>query len=511
MRKLKQLLSLAFLLFAQKASSQDKYWIFFGDKSTSVPDKINLIKADDPTMSPTVSWMDLPVKADYLYELKHNQIKVICVSKWLNAVSAILYKEQMESIEKLKYVKAVVKTQVFSKVASLGKINDNSPWDWAFSEINATAFVKQNLSGKNIKIGIIDGGFKGAHQNKYLQQIINAGKIVAMRDFVDPSITELLNPRRPGIGNHGMYVLQMLSGYDAIENKQYGLATNANLYLARTDDENIETHQEEDYWISALEWLDSLGVRLVNSSLGYSHYFDNPLDNYKTSDMNGRSSIIARAAQLAVEKKGMIIVSSIGNEGADSTWQVITTPSDASGVISVGAADIDYWFKPSFSSIGPAFLPYVKPNIACPTADGTSFSAPFITGLIACMLERKPDLTNVEVKDILERSGHLYPYGNNYIGFGLPDAQRILVLLDNPQHDFQRSEEITVTGDSIELDLTKYRTSPKEILTFFFKKDKYNVNIQAISDDDKIVLRRKNNVSRITIASRTKVVEVIWQ
>jgi subtilisin family serine protease len=332
-----------------------------------------------------------------------------------------------------------------------------------------------------------------------------------MRDFVDPSVTSLFNPRRPGVDDHGMYVLQMLGGSNKKENIQYGMATGASFYLARTDDATMESRQEEDYWISALEWMDSLGVRLVNSSLGYSHYFDKAEENYKVTDMNGSTSLVAKAAQLAVDKKGMIIVSSIGNEGKDSTWQVLTTPSDAAGVISVGAADIDYWFKPSFSSIGPSFLSYLKPNIACPTADGTSFSAPFITGLIACMLERNPNLTNKQVKDIIEKSGHLYPYGNNFIGYGLPDANRVLKLLENPGVNFNRAEEILATGDSIVLYLDKYREKPGEILTFFFKKDKYTVNLQAISEDNRFVLRRRKNTPRVTIASRSKVLEVIWQ
>lgn len=507
-------MTLLFLLLSATVSGQKKYWIFFSDKDRPVAAECvspETKRARYAMGLEELSWTDWPVKESYTGILLKNKISIVCRSKWLNAVSAELDSRQLGKVMQLPFVTKVTEINTGIRPAGLDRIPDNNPWNWAFTEVNAAAIVNRQLTGKGVKIGIIDGGFRGADKNKNLEELIQTGHILAMRDFVDPAVTSLFNPKRPGVNDHGMYVLQMLGGSNKKENIQYGTATGASYYLARVDDAATESRKEEDYWISALEWLDSLGVRLVNSSVGFSHYFDNATENYKATDMNGSTSLVAKAAQLAVEKKGMIIVSSAGNEGSDSAWQVITTPSDAPGVIAVGAADIDYWFKPSFSSTGPAFLSYVKPNIACPTADGTSFSAPFITGLIACMLEYKPDLTAGQVKDIIEKSGHLYPYGNNFVGFGLPDARRILNLLDDPGFNFNRTVEIPATGDSIVLYLDQYRTKPGEILTFFFKKDKYTVNIQAISEDNRFVLRRRKSIPRITIASRSRVVEVIWQ
>lgn len=503
------------LFFLCSSWAQKKYWIVFADKEQPVKG-VSYVSPDTKQRRNSLgleelSWSDLPVKKKYTDCLAQHHIAVINYSKWINAVSAILTDKQVQLVESWSFVKEISPVTIGLKTASVTTPRDDNPWKWAFTEIDAASIVKQNLTGKGVKIGIIDGGFKGADRNENLETLVKNGNIAAMRDFVDPTVTSLFDPRRPGVDNHGMFVLQMLGGSKPASNLQYGLATNASFYLARTDDANSETKDEEDYWVRALEWLDSMGVRLVNSSLGYSHYFDNPADNYKTTDMNGRTSRIAKAAQIAIEQKGMIIVSSIGNEGKDSTWQVITTPADAPGVIAVGAATTQYWSKPNYSSIGPSFLSYVKPDIACPSADGTSFSAPFITGLIACMLERNPTLTSKQVKQIIERSGHLYPYANNYIGYGLPDAKRILKLLDNPDHNFNRAEEIKATGDSITLDLDKYRSKPGEVLTFFFKKDKYNVNLQAIADEQTLVLHRKKNTPRITIASRSRVVEVVWQ
>lgn len=495
------------------AHAQQKYWVFFTDKPTAVQQPC----ISGQTMHnrrmlglQELQWTDLPVDGRYTGALAQAGIEVVCTSKWLNAVSAMLTDAQLADIRSYPFVKEVRALTATLQEDGIVKDGKPDPWRWAFEQVKAEAIVTRNLTAKGVKIGVIDGGFAGAEDNKYITSLIDKGQIKGMRDFVDCANTSLLRPKGPGTSKHGIYVLQMLAGHNAVENVQYGLATGAQYYLARTDDVNNEFRGEEDYWIRALEWLDSLGVRLVNSSLGYSHYFDNAAENYKPTDMNGRTSTIARAAQEAVEKRGMIIVSSVGNEGTDSAWQVITTPSDARAVISVGAADIDYWFKSSFSGVGPTYNNYLKPNISCPTADGTSFAAPFITGLIACLLEKQPNLTSQRAMDIIERSGHLYPYGNNFMGYGMPNADRMLTLLENPAHDFKRSEEIKVYGDSIVLDLDKYRDKPGDTLTFFFKKDKYIVDQQAISTKSTGKLRRKNNIERVTIASRSKVVEVIW-
>ena len=370
--------------------------------------------------------------------------------------------------------------------------------------------VSENLTAKNVSIGIIDGGFHGAHETEPLQYLMKNRKVIAMKDFVNPTVTSLFDPKHPDLSKHGKFVMVMVAGYDKKDKIQYGLATEAEFYLAKTENNFSEFRGEEDLWLEAIEWMDSLGVRLVNSSLGYSYDYDDPAENYSPEDMNGHTSVISKAAQMAVDEKGMIIVSSIGNEGTHD-WQVITTPSDAKGVIAVGSSLEEYWVKPDFSSIGPEWLPYLKPNITCPSAEGTSFSAPFITGLIACVLERKPGLTTDQVMSIIERSGHLYPYGNNYMGYGLPTADRVLKLADDIDYEFNRTSEIHVDSDSISVDLNAMRSVPEEKITFFFKKNQYVVTQQAISEREVIVLKRKEGVKRTTVASKKQVLEIIWE
>lgn len=501
------------LFFVQVSNAQVKYWVYFDTKHPDVP--FQFYVSGDTYQNRKMlgleerQWSDIPVKMEYIDALSQLGIVPIGRSKWLNAVSAELSDSQLKLVKNLDFVSAVERVRGKLVISGLVKEYNSDPWEWAFNELNGELIVEEGLSGKQVTVGVIDGGFMGAHENKFLKKLIKKQQVLGMRDFVNPEITNLFDPQSPDTNGHGMYVMQMLAG--ATKKVQYGLATDANFYLAKTDNSFSEFRGEQDLWIEAIEWMDSLGVRLVNSSLGYSYDFDDPKENYTPADMNGTTSVIARAANIATRDKGMVIVTSIGNEGQNENWQVITTPSDAQGVIAVGAADIDYWIKPSFSSIGPESLDYLKPNVTCPSADGTSFSAPFVTGLIACMLELKPTLTNTEIMDIMAKSGHLYPYGNNYMGYGLPVAKRVLALVNDPDQQFNRSQEMTSAADSVLVDLNKLRGEPEEVLTFFFKKNERIVSQQAISEREQIWLKRKEGIERITIVSRSKVLELIWE
>jgi hypothetical protein len=204
------------------------------------------------------------------------------------------------------------------------------------TQIGGREFIASGLTGKDVKVGVIDVGFYGLTTNRTLRHLLQEDRIKDVKDFITPSRTEHFNENETHSDYHGAEVLQMLTGYDPDRKMQYGLATGAHFYLARTDHGIREARTEEDNWIAAVERLDSLGVRLINTSLGYALGFTNPKENYKPSEMDGRTSKISRAAQVAVEEKGMLIVVSAGNEGDDARWRVVSTPADAQGVLSVG-------------------------------------------------------------------------------------------------------------------------------------------------------------------------------
>ncbi|MBE0648946.1 MAG: S8 family serine peptidase [Bacteroidales bacterium] len=371
--------------------------------------------------------------------------------------------------------------------------------------IHAEAFFEQGLRGRGVKVGMIDIGFAGINTDTSLAHLRKDNQIVLFKDLV---LNYPVSIYRYG---HGTQVLKYLAGIYPDDTVYRGsFARDASFYLIRPaggagakedcrDDElNIDT---------ALMILDSLGVRLVNMSIGFWNEYTEKDENYSPEQMDGRSTAISRICQKWAEK-GMIIVNSAGNTG-EYSWRVTWAPADAPGVIAVGGDRFtDKVFKASYSGIGNPDVPYVKPDLITYTPWGTSFSAPVITGIVACMLQKDSTLSPGEVLDILHKSGSLYPYPNNFVGYGIPDARKILALLENPDAKASHVKAVTVKDDTFII-----YTSSKNIVVF----DKTNATIvrrQAIHEasDGTFVLKRKRNSPRTTVAiGLDEVWEIFWE
>ena len=153
--------------------------------------------------------------------------------------------------------------------------------------------------------------------------------------------------------------------------------------------------------MEAAERADSLGVDVINTSLGYTT-FDNPNYDYEYSDMDGKTTFISRGAEIAFSR-GMIVVNSAGNEG-NKPWHYISAPADAPSVLSIGAVDETSTIT-GFSSFGPTSDGRIKPEVSAQggnvyvinylgniaTSNGTSFSSPVMTGVITCLWQAFPE------------------------------------------------------------------------------------------------------------------------
>ncbi len=454
------------------AHAQQKYWIYPKDKM-----EVSGLKrhAEELCLSPIV------------------------ISEWLGAYSVVLNNQKVQNLRK--------NTQlVVEKINARVKINANSHsinLAKALSQIHADTLIRLGLSGKGIKIGIIDAGFLRADEDKYLKEIIESERILGYKNYIEQETMEPYSGDGSNNDYHGTNVFGFIAGKS--KNNHIGLASGAEFYLARTDQADKEYHGEEDFWIAALEWMHSQGVRLVNSSLGYSDGFDDPTTDYKKEHVDGKFSAITRAAEIAIKEKGMTIVLSAGNDG-NKDFEIISIPADAEGIISVGASGYKYWNKLSYSSIGPETLRAVKPEVSCYAAAGTSFSAPIITGLVACIKEMKPDITNGEILTILKRSSHLYPHPNNYLGYGVPNAHKILQLMDSSDYEFGNSHLIEA-NDSISISLPKSYN-----IMAFHKKDEYVVQNQEKIRWDKgeVHITRAEGIAYTTVATDSLVWEIKW-
>ena len=438
--------------------------------------------------------------------LSHLGISIINRSEWLNAVTAYLEEADVQLLSTKTYVRKVSPVRMAASNSKGSFASRDINFGALFRQINSAAFKQSGLSGKGVVVGIMDSGFELADEDQILKHIFNNDKVLGVKDFVNKDNADFFHSGNGENDRHGVYVWRMMAGKDASHNEIIGLANDASFYLARTDNGGKESRVEEDNWVSALEWFHKQGVKVVNSSIGYSLDFDQSGENHRPNEIDGKSTMITRAAQAAAEK-GMIIIVAAGNEGENKKWRIVSAPADAQNVISVGATD-EFNLKAVYSGIGPQALSYVKPNVSCySVATGTSFSAPVITGIVAAMLEKDSSLTAPQIAKIIEASSNLYPFPNNYLGYGVPDCERILKLIADPDANLQRS---TTTDASRSLTLD----NPDKVeAVAFHKRNSLEVikQVKIAPSGDKLVVKQMADAPITTVVIGGKVIEVTWK
>jgi subtilisin family serine protease len=256
---------------------------------------------------------------------------------------------------------------------------------------------------------------------------------------------------------HGLSVSSLAVGFD--EGELIGPAYGASVLAATTEFAPSETNQEEDNFVRGLEWLESQGVDVVNSSLGYNT-FDAGQRSYTTADLDGDTAITTRAVDIAASL-GVVVVTSAGNEGNNS-WRLITTPADADSVIAVGSVNSSLVLAAS-SGRGPTADGRIKPDVVAMgsgvwratstsgygSGGGTSFSSPIVAGVACQMLQVNPNLNPIEVRDILRNTASLGDGNeNNDYGWGVIDAAAAIAASEQhptaigdptvPSPDFER-------------------------------------------------------------------------
>jgi len=377
-----------------------------------------------------------PVSAVYLAALRDAGFKIRQRSRFLNAVSVEI--ENPEDLESLKRMPFVKSTQPVSRRQNrmlppldsepqLSKISDQN-YGPSYSQnqlLTIPTIHNYGYDGSGIMVAVFDTGFDTQHP------VFDHLNIIAQYDFVDHE-TDATGPGH----EHGINTLSVLGGY--VSGELIGPAYGASFLLARTEDVASESRAEEDNWVAALEWADSLGVDIVSSSLNYWD-FDNDADDYPASALDGETAIISQAANIAAER-GILVVNSAGNEGASASS--IWPPADSRHVLTVGATDSQGEIA-SFSGRGPTYDNRTKPNIvamgqsvymatgrsAFRQGNGTSFSTPQIAGLAALLLQANPGLVPDSIISIFQQHGSLGDFPNNDYGYGIPDLSGLFTDL----------------------------------------------------------------------------------
>lgn len=376
---------------------------------------------------------DLPVCEEYIHEIVRKGVRLKVKGKWENFITVSGKEKIIKKIAKLPFVRDVEK--VWMNTVTESTVLEREP---IFTEENqyehyygiAEDQIKLNngdylhtlgYKGKGVQIAVVDAGFHNLDRIPLLDNL----DVLGVKDFVDPKSNLFL------LNSHGLSVLSCIGMNKP--NVYVGTAPEASFWLLRSEDEDSEHLVEQDYWSAAVEFADSVGVDIINSSLGY-YAFDDSIKNYTFRDLTGEYALISKQASRLADK-GIVLVTSAGNSGKGS-WKKITPPADAKDVLTVGAVDEQRELAP-FSSIGNTTDGRIKPDIVSfgfstrvvgengviKTAHGTSFSTPIISGLVACLREAFPKLTAKQLIHVVKESGDRSCFPDNIYGFGIPNFE----------------------------------------------------------------------------------------
>jgi len=298
-------------------------------------------------------------------------------------------------------------------------------------EVRFDAAHSVGIAGEGVLIGILDAGFDWRSH-----EVLKNAHVVAEYDFVNNDSNTFDEPDQATSEAHGTYVMSLIAGY--LPGDFIGGAPRSSFALAKTEDVSSERHIEEDNFVAGLEWLESLGVDVTNTSLGYTT-FDPPETSHSLeSDLDGKTAFGSRGVNY-VTRLGMVCVVSAGNDF--TTFRYVGVPGEADSAIAVAALDTAGQIAP-FSSRGSSMSTRLKPDIAAPgtiiygaqssapnaiaPSRGTSSAAPIVTSLVALLISSNPDLRPWEVRQILYESSGSAEHPDTAVGYGMVNTDRAL-------------------------------------------------------------------------------------
>lgn len=512
---------ICFFIFSHYTSiaQTSKHWVGFTDKNNSPfsldkPQEFLSERAIERRKKFNIALdsTDLPVNPAYLQAIRNAGGTVLHTSKWFNG--ATIEVDNFASflqITRLPFVKEdrEVGKKAFDydrepkepRIRNVSKRNyEPSDYGLAFDQIaihNGHLLHNAGFTGKGMLVAVFDAGFSRVKDMFVFDSLFIENRIGPNRDFVLPTNDDVYN-----FDSHGTLVLSCMAAN--APKQMIGTAPHAHYILVRTENNmnGSELIIEEENWIAGAEYADSLGVDVINSSLGYST-FDKPEYNHRPLDMDGNTTRITQGADMAA-KKGILVVNSAGNSGSNP-WRVITAPADGDSVLAVGAIsrpiDGQPFVRTGFSSqglLGINIQGRVKPNVMAvggqttvaglnnniTTSNGTSFSAPIMAGLASCLWQALPHKNNFEIIKILEAFGHNASNPDSLMGYGVPNVYA--AYLKNRLPDFSNQNQKVWLYPNPKL--------PGDPVFLWFKSEKENTLIEVYDIQGKIIMQQQHLV-----------------
>lgn len=462
MKKTLLLTAFSFILIqaAVLAQANPRYLVLFKEKdntsySADRPTEFLSQRAIDRRKKQNIAITshDFPVNAGYLFAIRQIGAKVIYPTRWFNGALVEASDAQLADIKKMPFYKGIELNLPVANITSKSpgiartaathqKLGTTEEVDYGkmnnqLALMEVADLHKKGFQGENMLIAVLDNGFAKADEVAYFKQLRDGKRIIDSHDFVARD-GNIYND-----GFHGLNVMSTIAAY--LPGTLVGTAFKASFALYITENNSGESPYEEITWLMAAERADSLGADVINSSLGYTTFddeFDSPAYNHTYKDMDGKTTIVSRAARFAT-RKGILVVNSAGNDGNDS-WKYIGAPADVDSVLTVGASNYDRSYS-SLSSIGPNSSGVQKPDVAAVGAGtiigdlaggassgyGTSFSSPQIAGVAAILWQAFPNLTAQQVIYVLKKSAHQASAPDNFLGYGVPNMVKAQEIVQN--------------------------------------------------------------------------------
>ena len=452
--------------FTQSPDDTVSIWIEFADKGVrDGHERIESLAAAEAALSPRararrmragvrplVDELDLPLHPPYLADLAAHGFTPYASSRWFNRVAVRVPARLLADLGARPFVSRLAPVErgrasrppphdsaepgASARPARVGAL-DYGLTGPPLTQIGVPALHDSGYTGAGVLVAVLDAGFNFFDKHEALRDHVIPPE--RQRDF-PRGIHDVQDTTNISGFSHGTWVLGCLAGRKA--GTYMGAAFGAEYALARTEVTSSESHQEMVYWGMAAEWADSLGADIISSSLGYSTFDSDP--DYGYADMDGHTTIVSRAAQVAASK-GILVVNSVGNEGS-SQWHFLVAPADVNGdsLIAVGAVNAS-GAPAGFSSFGPSADGRIKPDLAAcgvlnflvsasgnpnayVTQSGTSFSTPLVAGLAACLMQARPQRTPVEVIAALRATASRASNPDDRVGYGIPNGGAALCL-----------------------------------------------------------------------------------
>ncbi len=486
---MRNLVTILFLSVLSTAMPQTKYRLYLKDKQGAVIDENfvseRAMRRRNLQMVITDS-LDYPVSPVYRKVLVDMGYNIVTTSRWMNTIVVASSDDHQELLSGLPFV--VRAQKVWRNRSTVFNYPDNN-----FHEETDTIVTNEILQqvslhngdklhdmgyrGDGVIVAVIDAGFQNADKISFINK-----NVIGARDFV----YETNNPYNRD--RHGTNVLSVISCDN--DSVMRGSAPDASFWLLRSENSDTEFQVEEDYWIAAAEFADSIGADIINSSLAYNVFED--FESYDHSCIDGQTAFITQGANIAV-KKGLFVINSAGNEG-NNEWYRLCFPADAPQVLSVGSINRDKEVS-DFSSRGFVTPEMVKPDVAAigsdtyvikPTGEvgkssGTSFSAPVITGLVACIKQAFPQIHNKTIMDVVRESCSSFDMPSEDVGYGIPDFYAIYNKLNGLMSNETIRENPVVYPVDIENNIYRVSSGEDSVIDIF---NTSGVKVQTLMPDD---------------------------